>query len=135
MSAWYIFSALGFYPVNPVSGEYVVGRYVHMRLCYHFADIDIPCLRSPFYDQITIKLPASEKPLVITSRGAGTKPFVASLTINGRSLSEPVISHADIVNGGHIVFEMSETPTAWGSGTIVRPEAGNTNLILNPYLW
>ena len=41
MSAWYIFSAMGFYPVDPVSGEYVVGSYVTFLLCY--SPVADPC--------------------------------------------------------------------------------------------
>ncbi|KAI0753582.1 glycoside hydrolase family 92 protein [Irpex lacteus] len=99
MSAWYIFSALGFYPVDPVSGEYVVG--------------------TPFYDRVTISLPGKPKPLVITSKGAPTKPYVASLKINGKAISDPIIRHEDIVNGGEIEFVMSEKPTEWVSETLV----------------
>ncbi|KAG5640229.1 hypothetical protein DXG03_009765, partial [Asterophora parasitica] len=71
MSLWYIFSAMGFYPVNPVSGEYVVG--------------------SAFVDKITIDLPPtphqenSEKNrrLIVIAQGAPTKPYIESLTAGG----------------------------------------------------
>ncbi|TFK88274.1 glycoside hydrolase family 92 protein [Polyporus arcularius HHB13444] len=99
MSAWYLFSALGFYPVNPVSAEYVIG--------------------TPFYDKITIDLPGAPKPLVITSTGAPSRPYIKSVTVNGRSLDTPILTHEDIVAGGHIVFEMSDTPQAWGSRTVL----------------
>ncbi|KAI0084207.1 glycoside hydrolase family 92 protein [Irpex rosettiformis] len=99
MSAWYIFSALGFYPVNPVSGDYVVG--------------------SPFYDRVTIDLPGKPKPLVITSRGASTKPYVASLKIDGKQTDTPIILHDQLVNGGEIDFVMSDNPTSWASETLV----------------
>ncbi|KAI0762350.1 glycosyl hydrolase family 92-domain-containing protein [Fomes fomentarius] len=99
MSAWYIFSALGFYPVNPVSAEYVIG--------------------TPFFDKVTIDLPGANKPLVITSIGAPTKIYIKSVTINGKELDTPHLAHEDIASGGHIVFEMSETPQEWGSSTLV----------------
>ncbi|KAI0696503.1 glycosyl hydrolase family 92-domain-containing protein [Cerioporus squamosus] len=99
MSAWYIFSALGFYPVNPVSAEYVIG--------------------TPFYDKVTIDLPGAPMPLTITSIGALTKPYIKSASVNGRSLATPILKHEDIASGGHIVFEMSDTPQIWGSRTVL----------------
>ncbi|KAI1790667.1 glycoside hydrolase family 92 protein [Ganoderma leucocontextum] len=99
MSAWYVFSALGFYPVDPVSAAYVVG--------------------TPFFDKVTIDLPAAPRPLVITSPGAPTKPYIKSVTVNGRTLAAPVLTHADIASGGQIDFEMSGTPQGWASGTLL----------------
>ncbi|PCH41790.1 glycoside hydrolase family 92 protein [Wolfiporia cocos MD-104 SS10] len=99
MSAWYIFSALGFYPVDPVSAEYVVG--------------------TPFYDKVTIELYNASQPLVISSPGAPSSPYIKSLTINGVSMDVPIIKHSDIINGGEIVFEMSAEPQAWCSATLV----------------
>ncbi len=75
--------------------------------------------RSPFYDRVTISLSGKPKPLVITSKGAPTNPYVASLKINGQPVSEPIIRHEDIVNGGEIEFVMSEKPTEWASETLV----------------
>ncbi|KAI1455980.1 glycoside hydrolase family 92 protein [Annulohypoxylon moriforme] len=107
MSAWYVFSALGFYPVNPASDEYVVG--------------------SPFFEKVTLRLPAGaatggevgraggrERTLVIEALGAPAKPYVKSLSVDGRSVNRPVLRHSDIVGAGLIKFEMSETPTGWG---------------------
>jgi len=98
MSAWYLFSALGFYPVNPVSGEYVIG--------------------APFFDKVTLDLPGAARPFVITSTGAASKPYVKSLTLNGVSVQQPVLRHEDIMKGGELVFEMSPVPEAWGSATV-----------------
>ncbi|OCH93281.1 glycoside hydrolase family 92 protein [Obba rivulosa] len=99
MSAWYIFSVLGFYPVDPVSKEYVVG--------------------TPFFDKVTIDLPGASKPLVITSSGAPQKPYIKSLTVNGSPVSVPIIGHEQIASGGEIVFEMSSDPQEWASATLV----------------
>ncbi|KAJ5316439.1 hypothetical protein N7476_006746 [Penicillium atrosanguineum] len=104
MSAWYIFSALGFYPVNPASDEYIVG--------------------SPFFEHVSIRLPAGaatggrmldqpEKELVISAPGAPTKPYVKGLTIDGKQISQPVIKHGDLVNATRIDFEMSDVPSMW----------------------
>jgi len=100
MSAWYIFSAFGFYPVDPVSKEYVLG--------------------SPFYDKVTIEFPGSPKPLVIKAQGAATKKYVKSLRVNGRNVKTPVIKHEDIANGGEIIFDMSDkAEEAFASETLL----------------
>ena len=111
MSAWYVFSALGFYPVNPASDEYVVG--------------------SPFFEKVTIRLLAGaatgreqdegkyrgeERTLVISAPGAPSKPYVQGLRVDGRPVDRPVLKHGDIVGAEKIVFEMSGTPTSWGRG-------------------
>jgi predicted alpha-1,2-mannosidase len=109
MSAWYLFSALGFYPVNPVSGSYVVG--------------------SPFFDEVEIQFPLSNATsLKIISEGAPSKPFVNSLTINGADIPGPVISHNQLLDGGRFEFIMSSRPQAWGSGTLYsRDDTDSTN--------
>jgi len=99
MSAWYLFSCVGFYPVNPVSGEYVVG--------------------TPFYDKVTINLPGSSKPLEISSQGAPNNTYVKSLQINGQSLETPIIKHEQLTEGGEIAFEMSSEPQPWASSTLL----------------
>lgn len=96
MSAWWLFSALGFYPVNPSSTLYVVG--------------------SPFFDKVTIAFPGTRRRLVIRAPGASKKTYVRSLTLNGKTVGTPVLSHKQIAGGGEMVFEMSETPQSWGSG-------------------
>ncbi|KAF5364296.1 hypothetical protein D9756_001134 [Leucocoprinus leucothites] len=100
MSAWYLFSALGFYPVNPVSGEYVVG--------------------APLFDRIEIELPPRPgqthgKPLQIIALGASKLPYVKSVQVNGVTLDKPIITHEQIADGGTIVFIMSPTIESWGN--------------------
>ncbi|KAJ5675298.1 Alpha-1-2-mannosidase [Penicillium maclennaniae] len=95
MSAWYISSTLGFYPVNPASDEYIVG--------------------SPFFEHVSIRLPAEaatggrvlarpEKELVISAPGAPTKPYVKALKIDGKKISRPVITHSDLVNATELIL-------------------------------
>ncbi len=74
---------------------------------------------SPFFNKVTIDLPAAKHPLVITSPGAPSKPYIKSVSVNGKKLAGPILTHADIASGGHIEFEMSETPQAWASATLV----------------
>lgn len=104
MSAWYVFSALGFYPVNPASDEYVVG--------------------SPSFEKVTIRLRpgvatggvgGQEHELVITAPGAPTMPFVRSLHVDGKAVDRPILTHKQIVQARHIAFQMAEWPQAWGT--------------------
>ena len=104
MSAWYVFSALGFYPVNPASDEYIVG--------------------TPFFEEVSIRLPGGvrtgglegqESTLEISALGATTKPYIRGLKVDGKGIKTPVLKHGQIVGAAKIEFEMSETPTSWGS--------------------
>lgn len=102
MSAFFIFSAFGWYPVNPASDEYVIA--------------------SPLFSSIDINLPHPydrTKPdiaLRIRAPGAPEEKYVAGVTVNGRALERPILKHADIVGGGDIIFRMSAEQTDWGSG-------------------
>ncbi len=90
MSAWYVFSALGFYPVTPGSTSYALG--------------------SPLVKEAIIHL---ENGKTLTIRARNQHPqnvYVRSVTINGKRVKGTQLNHADIVNGGEIVFEMSSTP-------------------------
>ena len=90
MSAWYVFSALGFYPVCPGSNSYSLGY--------------------PLFDRATITL-ENGKSLVIRREGKGDN--VANITINGKSIINPYMHFGfdDIKNGGEIVFTMGSMPT------------------------
>ncbi len=88
MSAWYLFSALGFYPVAPASGQYIIG--------------------SPVVKTAVITL-ENGKTLSIEARNQGEKNvYVRSVTVNGKPLNRDFLTFAEIMNGGKIVFEMSD---------------------------
>jgi predicted alpha-1,2-mannosidase len=90
MSAWYVLSALGFYAVDPVSGNYVFG--------------------GPLFDRASIQL-GNGKTLVIESEGnAQGKSYVQSVTWNGRPYARSWFSHAQIAEGGTFVLRMGEKP-------------------------
>ena len=100
MSAWYIFSAMGFYPVNPASGVYVIG--------------------SPQLKQTTIRL-APGKTFTIHVTNAG-KPYISSVKLNGQPYTRTYIAHSDIEKGGLLEFVMSDEPNKeWGVKAIDRP--------------
>ena len=87
-SAWYVFSALGFYPVCPGSGQYAIG--------------------APYFDKITVHLPQG-KPLVIETRNAD-KPYIGSMKMNGQSYDRNYFEHSELTKGGTIVCQMQDTP-------------------------
>jgi len=90
MSAWYIFSAMGFYPVNPVSGEYVLG--------------------APQLPKVALSL-AGNKTFVVEAKNLSTKnKYVQSVSLNGKPYDRLVINHKDIINGGNLIFVMGEHP-------------------------
>jgi len=96
MSAWLTFSSMGFYPVCPGSGEYVIG--------------------SPLFSKITLNLPAPYNK-IITIKAPGVDDgmkYIKSVTIDGKPITKPFLKHADLVSCNELVFEMSVTPTDWG---------------------
>ena len=88
MSAWYMFSAMGFYPVDPVSGNYVFG--------------------APQMPQITLKLANGKTFTVIAEGISAENKYVESITLNGEPYTKNYISHEDIMNGGTLVFKMKK---------------------------
>ena len=90
MSAWYLFSVMGFYPVCPGTEQYVIG--------------------APYLPYIRLKLP-NGKDLEIKAPGVSDKKrYVKSLKLNGRTYDKLYITHDDIMNGGILEFEMASTP-------------------------
>lgn len=90
MSAWYIFSMLGFYPVSPGSVEYALG--------------------SPAINKATIRL-QNEKIFTVIAKNQSVKNiYVKKVELNGKELTEPFIEHKDIMKGGELKFYMSSKP-------------------------
>ena len=87
MSAWYIFSALGFYPVSPGSLDYQIG--------------------SPIVNNATINLESGRQLRIIVKNQSVANKYVASVTVNGKKILGTTINHDDIMEGGEIVFVMS----------------------------
>lgn len=90
MSAWYLFSALGFYPVNPADGRYVLG--------------------SPEVQEATIHLPTGKTFKVVASNQSAENVYVESITLNGSPLTTFYITHQQILDGGTLIFEMADRP-------------------------
>lgn len=86
MSAWYMFSAMGFYPVDPVSGNYVFG--------------------APQLPKIVLNLANGKTFTVIAENLSKENKYVESITFNGEPYTLNYITHEDILKGGTLVFKM-----------------------------
>jgi predicted alpha-1,2-mannosidase len=102
MSAWYVFSSMGFYPVNPASGNYVIG--------------------TPQFGKIQITI-SDTKTFTIIANGVSDKNiYIQSASLNGQPLERSYISHEEIIAGGELTFEMGSAPNKnWARKTEHRP--------------
>lgn len=102
MSAWLMFTAMGFYPVAPGSNQYVLGR--------------------PFADRIALNLHNGRR-FTVTAEGlSDDNLYVRSVTLNGQPLTRSWISHEEIMAGGTLHFVMGAEPnTTWGAPVAARP--------------
>ncbi|SPE52277.1 Alpha-1,2-mannosidase (modular protein) [Verrucomicrobia bacterium] len=108
MSAWYIFSALGFYPVNPVSGIYAIGSPVVTKAVVH--------LDREIYHGRTFT--------VLAEHNGAEDIYIQSATLNGRRLNKPWLTHKQIVSGGTLRLVMGpKANLEWGSALANRPPA------------
>jgi predicted alpha-1,2-mannosidase len=95
MSAWYIFTALGFYPVAPGSNQYVIGR--------------------PFIEKATLNLPDGKHFVVSADHLDAKHPYIGKVTLNGQPLDRTFVRHEEIVAGGELHFTMQAEPAkTWG---------------------
>jgi predicted alpha-1,2-mannosidase len=106
MSAWYVLSALGFYPQNPADGNYIIG--------------------SPLVDRAVIhldrKLYGGRTFTIVAKDNTPANPYIQSATLNGQPLTRSYFTHAELVKGGVLVFQMGPKPNrAWGQATATRP--------------
>ncbi|QCK16759.1 GH92 family glycosyl hydrolase [Mangrovivirga cuniculi] len=90
MSAWYIFSALGFYPVNPADGNYIIG--------------------SPLVNNATIKTAKNTRFNIYVSNNSAENIYVEKVFLNGKPLDRSYITHDEIMEGSSIEFVMSNKP-------------------------
>ncbi len=90
MSAWYLFSALGFYPVAPGSDRYALG--------------------SPAIKSAVLKLENARVLTIEAVNQSDKNVYVKRVTVNGKTLNRNYITHAEIMGGGKIIFEMTDKP-------------------------
>lgn len=96
MSAWYVFSAMGFYPVCPGDNKYLLG--------------------SPVFDKITMNLENGKQFVVVCKRQSPQNQYIQSAKLNGKTYSKSYITFDDIKDGGELVLVMGPKPNeSWGS--------------------
>jgi len=95
MSAWLLFTAMGFYPVNPASGEYMIG--------------------SPLLKQISVRLGNGNEFRIEASNNSPANVYIQSAELNGARLDIPMITWEQIQNGGTLRFVMGPRPSKWAS--------------------
>jgi putative alpha-1,2-mannosidase len=106
ISTWFNFAALGFYPVNAVTGVYVIG--------------------SPTVQRARIQNPANGTMFsIVTDNNSAANPYIQSARLNGRELTRSWFTHADMVAGGELYFRMGPKPNKeWASAKMDRPPSG-----------
>lgn len=101
MSAWYIFSAMGFYPYLHSVPEYTIG--------------------SPIFDAVTLNLPNGATCVITAKDNSAENMYVQSMCINGKAWDKSFLPHEALVNGGTIEFKMGPKPSKWGTSEASRP--------------
>jgi len=95
MSAWYVLSSIGLYPMNPASGEYEIG--------------------SPIFEKSTINLPENKTFVIEAKHVSHNNFYIQSATLNGKPFNKTTLSHQDILKGGTLHFVMGNKPNKnWG---------------------
>lgn len=102
MSAWYVFAAIGLYPVDPVSGQYI--------------------LTAPLFDQITIGLEGNKKLEIAAYNNSTENKYIKSVKLNGKAYTRGYLTHEDLMAGGKLEIYLQSTPNkAWATKIADRP--------------
>jgi len=100
-SSWLRWANLGFYPVNPASGIYMIG--------------------SPLFPKVTLHVPHGRSFSIVTTENSGANQYLQSATLNGAALNAPFVTYAQIETGGKMTFRMGPTPSTWAAGWRGKP--------------
>ena len=117
MSAWYVLSAMGFYPVTPGDPVYAIG--------------------SPLFEEVTINLENGNSFTIYAKNNSPKNTYIQAAKLNEEEFNKSVLQHDVIMNGGKLVFEMGSEPnTSWGSGNHNIPVSAITEheIIPVPYV-
>ncbi len=112
MSAWYVFSALGFYPVTPGSNDYVIG--------------------TPIVDKAIIQLENGNQFQVIAHDLSEENKYIAKASLNGKNLDRTFLTHNEIIGGGILEFDMSSSPSTWGTKDENIPRSSIADHLITP---
>lgn len=95
MSAWYVFSSMGLYPMNPASGEYELG--------------------SPLFTKVTISVSDTKDFSIVAENTSSVNKYIQSAKLNGKLLQRTFITHEELMAGGTLEFDMGPDPNKnWG---------------------
>jgi predicted alpha-1,2-mannosidase len=95
-SSWYALSAMGFYPVDPATPDYIIG--------------------SPIFDRIRLRLGNGKVFEIVARNNSDRNPYIQSATLNGKPWTKPWFSHSDIAEGATLVLTMGPAPSkTWGT--------------------
>ena len=112
MSAWYVFSSMGFYPVTPGSNQYIIG--------------------TPLFPKATIHLESGKSFTIVAENISETNKYIASATLNGMDLNNSYLNHGDIVHGGSLIFKMTNSASDWGTKDENIPKTEITEHLITP---
>jgi hypothetical protein len=113
ISAWYILSSMGFYPVAPGQTIYAIG--------------------SPLFPKATINLERGKKFVIKANEVSAENIYIQSAKLNGKDYTQSYLKHEDIMAGGELVFEMGPQPNKnWGTAKTDRPYSENGEPVVQP---
>ncbi|MGB1039753.1 MAG: GH92 family glycosyl hydrolase [Flavobacteriales bacterium] len=95
MSAWYVLSSMGFYSVTPGNNQYIIG--------------------TPLFEKATLNLENGRSFTIEANNVSDKNKYIKSATLNGEEYNFSYLNHGDIMKGGSLIFEMTNTPTNWGT--------------------
>lgn len=96
MSAWYVFAALGFYPVTPATPNYIIS--------------------GPTFKHACLQLQNGKTFTLVAENYSSENVYIQSVELNGKPYNKNYISHADMLKGGKMIYKMGEKPSDWGVG-------------------
>ena len=112
MSAWYVFSSLGFYPVTPASNTYIIGK--------------------PLFDTATIHLENQNTFTIKSHDLSATNRYISSAKLNGDLLERSFLYHSEIINGGVLEFFMTDKPSQWATEKGAEPTTSIDDFLIVP---
>ena len=112
MSAWYVLSSMGFYPVTPGSNQYIIG--------------------APFFDKASIHLENGNTFTIKSYDLSDINKYIEYVYLNGEKLNRTYLTHQEIMDGGVLEFYMNDNPAVWGSREGQEPKTEIKDYIILP---
>jgi len=112
MSAWYVFSSMGFYPVTPGSNQYIIG--------------------TPLFDKATINLESGKQFTIAAFNLSATNKYIEYVYLNGEKSDRSFLTHDEIMKGGVLEFHMNDNPAIWGTRDGQEPRTEITDHVIIP---